>query len=594
MTRLLLLLLLAPWALACVLGCSSGAASPDGSRAGTVDSEPDAGSGIDARAAVDAADAGPPDPGTEGGGDAASPPLVCSDAGGLCDGCYVFCDDFTHPSLAADYAPGHASWARGGGTLTATTDAGGALDYTAIKKDCGDFDVTVIGKASGADAFGVQYAAALGQFGWNLVVGGGKATLEADMLGSSWPGPVATLDAGATSGRLRLVRRGTTLTATLDGAPLLSTDDQGVAAHGALGPAYQSGSAPSFAQFTLFRLDQCGPPYTDQGVYSASASPAVQNLSVFNCAWPNQGACIDWDAQWLGRPIVFGETFEPSDTWDNVNPGWSYGAWASWVKEVPGRTVIDNVSLLVGAWDLSGPTSGSDPGAVSLAACASGAYNSHFAAYGQGLVDAGLGNTWLRIGHEMNGNWYTWRCSADPASFGKCYDQAAQTLRSTPGNSFKFIWNPTIGDGLMDATGCYPKDDNVDMIGLDAYDSLWNVYGMASMTGVATAADQAAGWSDLLSGTAGAQGLSFWHGFAVQHGNKPIVIPEWGVCAPSAHCGGDNPGYIEHMVAWMNDPTHHVVMQSYFDNNGPTGDFELSGATSFERSAAAYHRLFGR
>jgi hypothetical protein len=592
---------LAACALAFGVGCTgagSGGAGPSASAdteagaGGEASTQADATSGDDGAATSDAGDAGMPHP--SDAGDAGTPPLTCSDAGGLCAGCYVFCDDFTDPALAKDYTQPGSGWVRGSGSLSVSGDAGGVYDYTAVAEDCGDFDVTVIGKASGHDSFGVQYAAALGQFGWNVVVGNGQAAVNHDILGSTWPGSVATATTSASSGKLHITRKGTTLTVALDGAPLLSTDDRGVAAHGAIGPAYATGATPSSAEFMLFRIDACGPPYTDHGTYGPSSPPAVTNLGIFNCAWPNQGTCVDWDGQWLGRPMTFGETFEPSDTWDNVDPEWSYGAWSAWSSEMPGRTLITNVSILVGAWDLSGPTSGSDQGPVSLAACASGAYNSHFAAYGQGLVQAGLANTWLRIGHEMNGNWYTWRCSADAANWGKCYDQVAQTMRATPGNRFKFIWNPAIGDGLFDATQCWPTDANVDMIGLDAYDSLWNVYNASSMTGVVTPADQAAGWDDLLNGTDGAQGLAFWHAFAVQHGSKPIVIPEWGVCAPSAHCGGDNPGYIQHMFDWMTDPANNVVMQSYFDNNGPTGNFELSGATQFEQSAAAYHRLFGR
>ncbi len=310
-------------------------------------------------------------------------------------------------------------------------------------------------------------------------------------------------------------------------------------------------------------------------------------------------------AAWLGIPLVWGEDFMPTTDWDNLDGGgWQIRPWSAWKQALPGRRFVLSVPLLPGAWNLSGPKTGTDAGkAVSLEAGAQGDYNRHFKLLAERLVKAGLGDTILRLGWEMNGGWYAWRAKGHEAAFAGYWRQIVTTMRAVPGAAFRFNFNPTCGVEQFASDQAWPGDEAVDEVGLDVYDQCWQPGTYPIPTNAAPAdvlERQAKAWDHSVHGD---RGLLFWRDFARAHG-KPFSIPEWGVWKrPDGHGGGDDPEFIEKMHTFLMEPTNGVTWHCYFDigtsasrgeahhqlSPGPDG----TQVSTFPAAATAFRRLFG-
>ncbi len=333
---------------------------------------------------------------------------------------------------------------------------------------------------------------------------------------------------------------------------------------------------------------------------SQPASP-LPHLGVYRWNPPKGPAQVNTFAAWIGRPDVWAEDFEPSDQWGNVTSpiSWFFVPWQKWLSKNTRRRLILTVPMLVGAWNLSGPATGPEAGkAVSLKRGAQGAYNHYYALLAQNLVASGLGGAYIRLGHEMNGGWYTWRASADPHDWPIYWRQIVTTMRSVKGADFQFVWNPASGYLQLPAEQVYPGDKYVDVIGLDLYDQCWaqDTYPIPPRDPAADAdRRRELAWKSVLLN--GDHGLKFWYHFAVQH-HKPFAIPEWGVCNRSdGHGGGDDALFVRNMYEFMT--THRVLFDVYFDVSAGDGDHQLSPGsngkptTVFPLASATFRRLFG-
>jgi beta-mannanase len=199
-------------------------------------------------------------------------------------------------------------------------------------------------------------------------------------------------------------------------------------------------------------------------------------------------------------------------------------------------------------------TSGNPVG--TLAAGATGAYNSYFVTLAHTLVDAGEANAYLRLGYEFDGTGDAWAATtpAQEADFATYFQQIVDSMRSVAGEQFKFVWNPDAGafvDWGYNVELAYPGNAYVDSIGLDAYDKTW--------ISDPTPANE---WSQttLPALTAAKQ-------FAAAQG-KPLSIPEWGLVGPVSNGLGDDPLFIDDFTAWMKNPANNVGFESYFNISG--------------------------
>ncbi len=261
----------------------------------------------------------------------------------------------------------------------------------------------------------------------------------------------------------------------------------------------------------------------------AQAAVVSPPLGVYRWDAPTGPANVDEYSAWLGSDVMLAEAFEAKDTWDDIDgQGWQLNPWTAWLKAKPGRKLILGVPMLPGDWNRNGATSGPGPlGPVSLETGATGAYNAAFLRLAQDLVNRGIGDqVYLRPGHEFNGGWYSWRAGGHEAAYAEYWRQIVNTMRSVPGQNFKFVWNPTIGNEV-DFVAAYPGNAYVDYIGLDVYDGSWtaNTYPIpAGSTDAEILARRQRAWEGTLNGW---YGISFFEAFAKARG-MAFSFPEWG------------------------------------------------------------------
>lgn len=195
-----------------------------------------------------------------------------------------------------------------------------------------------------------------------------------------------------------------------------------------------------------------------------------------------------------------------------------------------------------------------EPTSSNFVAVAAGDYNSKFYDLGKLLVKDGLSHTIIEPGREMNGSWYEWSEQRAPPSEADAYilawRQIVTTMRSVPGQHFKFLWTVFMADASV--AEAWPGSAYVDYIGTDIFD--W--YGGPKSTYPHTASgalDHEARWQQMLTAEPG--GLNWTAAFSRATG-KPIIIPEWGLDFHTFG-GQDDPMFITNMMAWMK--AHHAI-----------------------------------
>ena len=275
---------------------------------------------------------------------------------------------------------------------------------------------------------------------------------------------------------------------------------------------------------------------------------------------------------WRGKDAGIVLSFPAKRTWSELRIS---STWLSyWSRTAYRSKMVITLGML--------PT---EDRSASLATGATGAYNDHFRAAAANLVSAGMGNAVIRLGHELNGDWYPWAAQQDPHAFAEFWRQVVTTMRSVPGQSFTFDWNVSVTSSFWDATEAYPGDSFVDYIGQDVYDKKYGDSG-------ATPQER---WTSMVEPSTGSrQGLQFWADFAARHG-KPVSFAEWGLVGETSElanggAGGDSPYFVERMHNWFS--THDTAFEIYFDEDTPVNYHELLNG-QFPRAADTYLRLFG-
>ncbi|MFJ8508795.1 glycoside hydrolase family 26 protein [Streptomyces avermitilis] len=266
-----------------------------------------------------------------------------------------------------------------------------------------------------------------------------------------------------------------------------------------------------------------------------SAPSAVTSTSEPPAPPPAFGAYLDYGpsgvtrmaklSRWLdGAELRVGHTYLPGDRWSNIEGAPRFlDAWANWRRERDDRILALNVPMLEGNEESHSYTEVR----TLLRRGAAGEFDEHYRRLAERLVDLGVPDTVLVLGWEMNGITYTHRCGPDPEAWKTYWNRIVTTMRSVPGQKFRFDFTPSRGRDAVPWTDCYPGDDTVDIIGMDTYDQ---PQGMSFDEQVAEP-----------------YGLQKHVDFAKEHG-KPISYPEWGLFR-----NGDNAVYMRRMLAWMDE-----------------------------------------
>jgi hypothetical protein len=238
-------------------------------------------------------------------------------------------------------------------------------------------------------------------------------------------------------------------------------------------------------------------------------------------------------SDWLGgADLRVGHTYLPGESWSNIE-----GApdvlepWARWRRGRDDRMLVLNVPLQERN---EYPVSDARVRLL-LRQGAAGEFDHHFRALAEKLVALKVPDTILVLGWEMNGTTYAHRCGPDPEAWKTYWNRIVTTMRSVPGQQFRFDFTPSRGRDAVPWTRCYPGDDTVDIIGMDAY-------------------DQPEGLS-LAEQITEPYGLQAHVDFAKSH-NKPISYAEWGLFR-----NGDNAVYMLGMLRWiaMHKPLYNTL-----------------------------------
>jgi hypothetical protein len=259
-------------------------------------------------------------------------------------------------------------------------------------------------------------------------------------------------------------------------------------------------------------------------------------------------------------------------SWSTWEDPWitqsSYG-YAPWVAEGPStRQLVLQVDLIPDSLeDISDPLSWEQ-------SCAAGDFDSYATELGTNLVAAGLQNSVLRLGAEMNGNWeadFIGTTTQEQNLWAQCFANEVTSLRQAVGENFLIDWDPNAGKGGYPYANFYPGNAYVDIMGLDLYD----VDSNSPATSVT--------FSQLANEPFG---LNYFETFAAAEG-KPMSFPEWGL---STTPSGDDPGYIDGVASTV--ANGDFAFESYFDGAGGNNSV-LALSSSTPLSVDAYQQWFG-
>jgi beta-mannanase len=305
---------------------------------------------------------------------------------------------------------------------------------------------------------------------------------------------------------------------------------------------------------------------------------SVSSANTSGLPWKSGAATVDMQSftAWRGRPIDVETTWNDEPTWNGIEQ--DYGAAGLSSNGYHGYVLFGQALQ---------PNDDSDT--YTLADCAAGDYNSDFATVASKLISYGFSGVDVRLGWEMNSNWYTWGLGYDSggldnigqeANWIGCYRQAHDAMKAVY-PSLTFDWNPTKdsshnGDS-QNANAEYPGDSYVDTIGVDYYPPSGN----------------ATDWSNEYSQTqyGGPFGLGTWMAFAKQH-DKNLSVPEWGienqVSYGSNGGGGDDSYYVGQMLKFFDQNAANIGYESYFNfSKGQGCVFQIYDTSCSNTSAAA-------
>ncbi|MBT2395921.1 glycoside hydrolase family 26 protein [Streptomyces sp. ISL-100] len=240
-------------------------------------------------------------------------------------------------------------------------------------------------------------------------------------------------------------------------------------------------------------------------------------------------------SQWLGgAELSVGHTYLPGDVWENIEgrPGF-LRSWADWRRGADDRIFVLNVPML----ERNEERPSDDEVRELLQEGAGGGFDHHYQKLATRLVELGVPDTVIVLGWEMNGTTYAHRCGPDPEAWKTYWNRIVAAMRSVPGQKFRFDFAPNRGLDAIPWTECYPGDDVVDIIGMDAY-------------------DQPPG-DTFDQQVSDPYGLQKQVDFAAEH-KKAISYPEWGLFR-----NGDNPEYMRRMLDWMDE--HKPLYQTITD-----------------------------
>ena len=401
-------------------------------------------------------------------------------------------------------------------------------------------------------------------------------TLASESSNSQFSGLVKRWSAGS-SVITTATPTSTTSTVTAPTPPASSGSGGGAGGSGAGGGSGSGGTTTTTAPTTTTTV---APPSTTTttappSTSSASGEPITAGDSRSECLEPdtaNVGSAVNsFDAETNSTVTCVLAYLDSEPDWGQWADPWIVGpsgsSYTSWVDQEPQtRQLVLQVDLIPQSLkNISDPLGWEQ-------SCAAGDFDSYATQLGTNLVGAGLGNSVIRLGTEMNGPWeadFIGNTTQEQNLWATCFANEVTSLRQAAGESFLIDWNPNACYEDVPWANFYPGNSYVDILGLDFYDQ---------------GCDQpntALSFAQLANEPAG---LTSFEAFANSQG-KPMSFPEWGlISSPS----GDDPTYVDGIGSTVENG--NFAFQSYFDYvDGNT--MLLDSSTPL--SLAEYQKWFG-
>ncbi|WP_070017930.1 glycosyl hydrolase, partial [Streptomyces nanshensis] len=267
---------------------------------------------------------------------------------------------------------------------------------------------------------------------------------------------------------------------------------------------------------------------------------------------------------WLGgTELKVAHTYLPGDLWSNIEGRPEFlRPWTRWREQQKDRFLVLNVPML----ERNEDGLPDDEVRGLLRQGADGRFDNHYRTLAERLVRLKSPDTVIVLGWEMNGLTYSHRCAPDPGAWTAYWRRIVNTMRSVPGQQFRFDFAPSRGSDAFPWTECYPGDDFVDIVGMDTYDQ-----------------PEGTSFDEQVNEP---HGLQAQVDFARDHG-KAVSYPEWGLFR-----NGDNPEYVRRMLDWFD---RHKPLYQTLTDYCPHGVWQCSEnpASAETFRAALYARSGG-
>ncbi|MDP4146331.1 MAG: glycosyl hydrolase [Bacillota bacterium] len=271
--------------------------------------------------------------------------------------------------------------------------------------------------------------------------------------------------------------------------------------------------------------------------------------------WPNkQNADIENYTQLTGRPLGVVHTF--------VNTNQNFSVWTPFMDYVNSSNGINLLTI---------ETLKPDNTQYNTVEINNGALDSYFTTLANDMKAWQNGQTiWVRIMHEVNGNWYGWSIGDSTVNTNQTYINAYRRIvnifRKNGAKNVKFIYNINCDNVGQNASymGAYPGDYYVDYVSIDGYNwgtsQSWSTW--RSFDNIFKVPYQA-----LCSGT-----------------TKPVILAEYA----SSELGGDKASWIQDAGAKIKSSTYSRIYAAVWFNQNKETDWRINSSTS---SLKAYQSL---
>jgi hypothetical protein len=271
---------------------------------------------------------------------------------------------------------------------------------------------------------------------------------------------------------------------------------------------------------------------------------------------------------WRGSPVEIAGTWADNNTamtavWQ-LRPGAEFGAW---------NRPLDIAIGGIGRGE-------------TWQAAAAGAYDARWRQSLTTLRDlwgARPATLYIRLAHEMNGNWYAWSVNAGNAEAFKQAWQRFRVLQKEifPASQLVFSVNrESVGSGI-DWRTTFPGREHVDVMSVDYYNQWPHVSTQAQWNSSVNATD----------GRGAPKGLQKHLDFARSVG-LPLAVSEWSGNADM----GDSPVFMENMYRFFQanagSGPGQVLYEVQFNVDKDGRRWLLHGDTRMPAAAEAYRRLW--